>query len=470
MNGIQRVTVFLLAVTAGLHAGSAGPVDSVDAAVVRTILDKIGWTGLPVDSVLNIPAGEKSNAFITGTVRITELNLERRDDFPAITALPPEISRLPELQSLSLKGNVLDELPSTFATLYKLVRIDLSANRFASIPGVLEGLPLQVLYCNNNEITAVPQWIGTFERLQSFSLAANKIDSVPQALAQLQNLATLVLDSNLLDGIPEELTGLSGLRVSVTANRLCSADSAIAAWLDRHSISNDWRSSQRCNVEFRSVITESKSGTILQFDNAVNDSAVCLPVTVEAMELPSFGWFTRGEVLKAVRVRFNDCYQVDGDYFLVTFSVNDLESAVTADHALSIYFARDSLAEYIGGTTDSATNTVSIRANREGEYLLAARSTAVAAPVSAATVKPVEKWTIRQSGSRFSCTFHLSAASPVTVSLFTPSGRRVHTETFRCIAGQNTALIHPVHRLSRGSYLARLEAAAFSAARLFTLQ
>ena len=345
-----------------------GAIDSFDSTVVRTILDKIGWRDVTVGSVVSSPISVETAT----SIRVTSLNLNARSELPVIKELPPEISQLPELITLTLKGNALTGLPDTVSTLHKLSRLDLSRNRFSELPAALEGLPLQVLIADYDSIEALPQWIGTLSRLQSASFANNRLTTLPVEIIRCTMLTTLNCDSNMIDSIPTALTEVTTFRMSINANRLCSVDEAVAEWLDAIQLTSDWRATQRCETSFTSVYTEAVTGTVVHVSESNGELITsCRAVVLSSVETGSLSWFTLREVLKAVSVTFGDCFTgADSNYFLITFSWEDIGEVPPDGKELAIYYAVNGTSQYLGGTVDLENKTVSVRANREGQYML----------------------------------------------------------------------------------------------------
>jgi hypothetical protein len=421
-----------------MQACALAAIDPFDSITVRTILDRIGWERVPVDSVV-----PQATAFLNSAgSRVTTLNLSYRGTLmPApMTSLPSEISQLPELRTLTLRGNALAALPDTLSSLRLLSRIDLSANRFARLPEPLKGLALQGLTINHNLLDNLPAWIGTLSKLQSLSLVANRLTALPPEAAKLQSLATLNLDSNLIAALPAELAGCANLRISIVANRLCDADTTLAKWLDTHHFTADWRASQQCDVTIGSVVTDAATGTVVHV--TVSELKVvenCQPVQLAAVSAGASAAITGRTIVKAVEVRFGECFTAGNNYFLITFPWDDVAQSVNAASGLSIYFASGGAGEYLGGTVDSVRHTVAVRANREGQYLLTATPpTALGAVMSAnrgAESPPVR---ISVRGGMVFAQVSLRQASPVRIRLFASDGRLLHQSIFRRGAGTQT--------------------------------
>ena len=149
--------------------------------------------------------------------------------------LPPEIGKLENLEWLGLFGNYLDgPLPPELGNLQYLEVLDLSYNLFTgSIPKEIIDLPyLWYLGLFYNELSgSIPPEIGDFRSLRFLDLCYNKLTGpIPPEIGRIGTLEKLELcgiDSdpeagNRLTGqIPPEIGNLTNLRVlDLGANRL----------------------------------------------------------------------------------------------------------------------------------------------------------------------------------------------------------------------------------------------------------
>lgn len=83
--------------------------------------------------------------------------------------LPPEISRLTQLENLNLNRNQFVFLPNEIAQLSKLQRLLLSSNQFCVFPNVLFKLPqLKELWIDGNKLTFLPPQIAQMNQLTQF--------------------------------------------------------------------------------------------------------------------------------------------------------------------------------------------------------------------------------------------------------------------------------------------------------------
>ncbi|BAY21574.1 Miro domain-containing protein [Calothrix sp. NIES-2100] len=142
--------------------------------------------------------------------RVTELYLSGNN----LTALPPDIGKLVNLQSLYLNRNQLSSLPGEIGQLENLQSLYLNSNQLSSLPGEIGQLEnLQSLYLNRNQLSSLPEKIVQLENLQSLYLGSNQLSSLPEKIVQLENLQLLYLGSNQLSSLPGEIGQLENLQL-----------------------------------------------------------------------------------------------------------------------------------------------------------------------------------------------------------------------------------------------------------------
>jgi len=129
-----------------------------------------------------------------------------------LAALPPEIARLPALQSLFLEGNQLTALPPEITRLTALRSLFLDGNQLTALPPEITRLTaLQTLSLANNQLTALPPEIAHLTALKRLSLANNRLTALPPEIARLTALQRLSLARNQLTALPPELGDLTSL-------------------------------------------------------------------------------------------------------------------------------------------------------------------------------------------------------------------------------------------------------------------
>jgi lipid-A-disaccharide synthase-like uncharacterized protein len=129
--------------------------------------------------------------------------------------IPPEITKLTDLEFLNLNGNNIVEIPEAIGNLTNLTELYLQNNQITILPEAIGNLTnLTELYLQNNQITILPEAIGNLTNLTELYLQNNQIAILPEAIGNLTNLTKLWLDRNQITILPEEigkLTNLTGL-------------------------------------------------------------------------------------------------------------------------------------------------------------------------------------------------------------------------------------------------------------------
>jgi internalin A len=140
----------------------------------------------------------------------------------ALRVLPPEVTQLTNLQTLWFRDNVLTALPPEITHLTNLQTLDLTGNRLTALPPEITHLTnLQTLDLTGNQLTALPPEITQLTNLQTLRLGRNRLSILPPEITQLTNLQTLDVTGNLLSILPPEITQLTNLQtLDLGHNRL----------------------------------------------------------------------------------------------------------------------------------------------------------------------------------------------------------------------------------------------------------
>ncbi|XP_044129367.1 leucine-rich repeat-containing protein 2 [Bufo gargarizans] len=127
--------------------------------------------------------------------------------FNNLKHIPPELGDCENLEKLDVSGNLeLTELPFELSNLKKVTFVDLSANKFSSIPiCVLRMSSLQWLDISSNNLKDLPQDIDRLEELETLLMHKNIITYLPSALTHLSHLKLLVVSGEKLVEIPSAL-------------------------------------------------------------------------------------------------------------------------------------------------------------------------------------------------------------------------------------------------------------------------
>lgn len=156
---------------------------------------------LPKNQIMCLPAeiGRLKN--------LKELNVS----FNHLKSIPLELGDCENLERLDCSGNLdLTELPFELSNLKRVTFVDISANKFSSVPiCVLRMCRLQWLDISSNNLSDLPQDIDRLEELQGFLLYKNKLTYLPQAMLNLRKLTLLVVSGDHLVELPTALCDAS---------------------------------------------------------------------------------------------------------------------------------------------------------------------------------------------------------------------------------------------------------------------
>ncbi|XP_004449077.1 leucine-rich repeat-containing protein 2 [Dasypus novemcinctus] len=152
---------------------------------------------LPKNQILSLPAeiGRLKN--------LKELNVS----FNHLRSIPPELGDCENLEKLDFSGNLeLTELPFELSNLKRATFVDISVNKFSSVPVCVLRMPnLQWLDVSSNDLDDLPQDIDRLEALQTFLLYKNKLTYLPRALLNLKQLSLIVVSGDHLVELPTAL-------------------------------------------------------------------------------------------------------------------------------------------------------------------------------------------------------------------------------------------------------------------------
>jgi hypothetical protein len=122
---------------------------------------------------------------------------------------------LPSLSTLELdlKRNSLCGFGEHFTRLRFLTKLNLSYNRFTSLPHDISSLTLlQELYIDHNFLSHFPPEIGTLQQLRILSASYNRLATISNEICMLTNLRSLNLDGNKLWKFPPKFGNLRQLQ------------------------------------------------------------------------------------------------------------------------------------------------------------------------------------------------------------------------------------------------------------------
>ncbi len=179
-----------------------------------------------IASPVPLPAGGIGRARVQGKVAMSEwpsdgsldslavrrvLDASGLQDVPVDGAAPVVEGRR---RQLVLDSQNLTSLPEAIGTLDFLELLSLSNNRIERLPGSIAGLAkLEELRLVGNPLDGVPEVVRSLDSLWSLKLDSTGIDTLPEWIGDLSRLRILRVGQNRLRALPSSLTRLSRLRV-----------------------------------------------------------------------------------------------------------------------------------------------------------------------------------------------------------------------------------------------------------------
>ena len=147
---------------------------------------------------------------------------EFKDVSNPITALPTEISQLQELITLDLRSTDVSELPESVGQLSSLQTLDLSHTGLSELPeSVGQLISLQTLDLRSTGLSELPESMGQLSSLQTLDLSYTDVSELPESVCQLISLQNLDFrGSKGLRELPEsvgQLINLQSLGLSFTS-------------------------------------------------------------------------------------------------------------------------------------------------------------------------------------------------------------------------------------------------------------
>lgn len=136
----------------------------------------------------------------------------------------------PNLEALSLSGNLLTTLNRTLTGLSHLGWLFLFDNRLTSIKGELDGLEkLEVLYLSNNQISDLEDSLDDLSSLEVLDVSYNNLHRLGNSLKGLTSLQNLDLSFNYLTELESDaFSSLSQLtRLDLSGNQLMTLSSSL---------------------------------------------------------------------------------------------------------------------------------------------------------------------------------------------------------------------------------------------------
>lgn len=94
----------------------------------------------------------------------------------------------------------------------------------AGIPSEIGKLKkLETLSLNGNRIQQLPPTVGQLKALRTLSLAGNQISEFPSGLGTLRHLDLLDLSRNKIQNVPAEVSELQVIEINLNQNQVCKS-------------------------------------------------------------------------------------------------------------------------------------------------------------------------------------------------------------------------------------------------------
>jgi hypothetical protein len=142
-----------------------------------------------------------------------------RLSFCAIERIPPEISKLINLQVLNLSYNNIKVIDKNTITTLNLYGLDLRGNLIEDLD-VFKDQPMESIFwvdLGDNKIKKIPEWIDkSFPNIMDLHIINNKITELPDSLKNLKKLETFFWSGN--GGLLDYISPTEGIRHNKVKN------------------------------------------------------------------------------------------------------------------------------------------------------------------------------------------------------------------------------------------------------------
>ena len=129
----------------------------------------------------------------------------------ALSALPDDLSRLGKLRVLFCSENRFTQLPEVLSSCIHLEMVGFKANRIREVAAAALSPGLRWLILTDNQVSSLPDSIGSCTRLQKLMLAGNQLADLPEAMRGCVGLELLRIAANRFKILPEWLLQLPRL-------------------------------------------------------------------------------------------------------------------------------------------------------------------------------------------------------------------------------------------------------------------
>ncbi|KAH7928928.1 PP2C-domain-containing protein [Leucogyrophana mollusca] len=151
---------------------------------------------------------------------IVTLNLSRN---PMVEIPLDFIQSCTTLRELRLSNMAMKKVPQSVRHSASLHRLDLSCNRIMDLDdAALDRIPdLSTLKLQNNRMEQLPWYFPRLQNLTSLNISNNKFVHVPRVICGMESLKDLDMSFNMITVLPEEICGLSNLqRLVIVGNQV----------------------------------------------------------------------------------------------------------------------------------------------------------------------------------------------------------------------------------------------------------
>lgn len=140
----------------------------------------------------------------------------------ALSALPEDLPRLHRLRILFCSDNQFTALPAVLGQCAQLAMVGFKANQIRTVSGAALPIALRWLILTDNQIEELPADIGRCAQLQKLMLAGNRLKALPPAMAACTQLELLRISANQLTELPAWLLTLPKLSwLAYAGNPFC---------------------------------------------------------------------------------------------------------------------------------------------------------------------------------------------------------------------------------------------------------
>jgi len=129
----------------------------------------------------------------------------------SLSTLPDDLSHLGKLRVIFCSNNRFTQLPEVLSTCPQLEMVGFKANSIGEVADAAIAPGLRWLILTDNQISVLPDAIGSCVRLQKLMLAGNQLEVLPEAMASCVGLELLRISANRFKTLPEWLLQLPRL-------------------------------------------------------------------------------------------------------------------------------------------------------------------------------------------------------------------------------------------------------------------